>query len=274
MQPEATAMMRARRALLAALATVGMGWGLTACGGGGAAPAPKLGLLVPAYFHPQRRPQDWTRLAAAAARLPLVAIVNPANGPGVTPDAAYAPVIAAVRAAGARVVGYVYTQRGARALATVQAEVAAYTSLAPLDGIFIDEMAAAATPATLAYYQALAASIRSQGKSALIVGNPGAPFDVGLYDANVADVFIDLETDAAAWASATQAGWVATAPATRFAEIAYGAASSAAQAGSMAQRHLAWVYATTLPEKPNPFASLPDDFESMVAALAAINATR
>ena len=51
---------------------------------------PKVRLLVPAYFYPAGKGlKDWERLIASAEKLPIVAIVNPASGPGKRVDGSY-----------------------------------------------------------------------------------------------------------------------------------------------------------------------------------------
>ena len=70
-------------------------------------------LLVPAYFHPAVRPDDWAVLAARAAQVRLV-ILNLANGPGTRPDEACLPALDRLRAAGVGVIGYVDTDYGRR----------------------------------------------------------------------------------------------------------------------------------------------------------------
>src|SRR5687767_6171551 len=46
-------------------------------------PPPKMRLLVPAYFYPAGKGEkEWERLLAAPEEAGVVAIVNPASGPG------------------------------------------------------------------------------------------------------------------------------------------------------------------------------------------------
>src|SRR4051794_12000473 len=81
-----------------------------------------VALLVPAYFNPSSG--YWTQLASAAQRVPLVAIANISNGPGsATPRADYIQAMQSVRDAGGQVIGYVYSQYGARAADVVKADM-------------------------------------------------------------------------------------------------------------------------------------------------------
>ena len=59
-----------------------------------ATPMTKLSLWVPAYYYPNGLGlREWDRLIAAAKLVPVVAIVNPASGPGDHVDPYIAKVI-------------------------------------------------------------------------------------------------------------------------------------------------------------------------------------
>jgi hypothetical protein len=61
-----------------------------------------LRLLVPAYFYRPATPPEWDRLIASARReVPIVAIANPASGPGTRADPNYIGVWSGRPAAGA-----------------------------------------------------------------------------------------------------------------------------------------------------------------------------
>jgi hypothetical protein len=100
--------------------------------GGTAHAAPKLELLVPAYFYPAGSGSDsWQALDDAAARVGVTAIVNVNSGPGDTLDPNYLAVVESLRAAGGRVLGYVHTSWGGRDSAVEQADVDAYLARYP-----------------------------------------------------------------------------------------------------------------------------------------------
>ncbi len=239
------------------------------------APRGPVGLLVPAYFYPSGSGlADWNRLAAAATQVPLMAILNPNNGPGRRADSNYLSVNLSLKAAGGQTLGYVYTKWGRRSLSAVQADVSRYFSWYAIDGIFIDEMAATATPQALAYYQSLAAYIRSLNPQARIVANPGCAFAEAFAQARVADVFVDQENPVATVNQTAQSSWVGRYPASMFAEIALGCADNAHEVTLLAaNRWLGWVYATHL-SGDAAFDALPPDFSAEVAALVTVNATR
>ena len=73
------------------------------------------GTIIPLYTAPTN--PSWAAVAAAKAAhpaVPVLAVVNPANGPGAAPSADYTAGIARLTAAGVKVIGYVHTLWGAR----------------------------------------------------------------------------------------------------------------------------------------------------------------
>src|SRR6266545_1948952 len=67
-----------------------------------------VGFVVPAYFYPASG-SAWDSLNLAAQRVPLIAIMNPNNGPSSSPSADYSRAVTALRNAGGLVIGYVYS---------------------------------------------------------------------------------------------------------------------------------------------------------------------
>jgi hypothetical protein len=261
------------RHVRAALAT-GLAALLLLCSPARAQTLPPVGLLIPAYFDPSTDATDWNRMASAATQVPLIAVMNPNSGPGTAPDASYTAALTALKGSGGRVVGYVHTSYGYRKLADVKREIANYFNWYPVDGIFLDEMATNATKANLKYYTAIKNYIRTLYPAAIIVANPGTSFDTAFAQAQVADIFVDEEDTQSNVNATPQAAWTQSYPASLFAEIAVQASSDGQEVTALSSRHLAWVYATTLPLDPNPYASLPADFEQEVAALVTVNGSR
>src|SRR6266513_6513413 len=74
-----------------------------------------LGILVPAYFSPAPGGY-WSALNQAADRVPLIAIMNPNNGPATSVNSNYTSAVNALRNADGRVIGYVYSSYTARPL--------------------------------------------------------------------------------------------------------------------------------------------------------------
>jgi hypothetical protein len=137
-------------------------------------PAP-LRLLVPAYFYPAGKGLDeWKRLARAAKDVPIVAIANPASGPGSRQDPSYTAAIDLARSAGVSVIGYVSTRYARRPAADVRADIDRWLQYYPkIDGFFFDEQASAKEG--VPYYEAMAKYVQTKrpDEGALVVTNPG-----------------------------------------------------------------------------------------------------
>lgn len=238
---------------------------------GNAHAAPKLELLVPAYFYPADSGSDsWQALDAAAAQVGVTAIVNVNSGPGDALDPNYLAVVESLRAAGGRVLGYVHTSWGGRDSAVEQADVDAYLARYPLDGFFIDEMASDA--ANLAHYSKLYAYIKGKGAGLMVLGNPGTPTDLAYLSSPAADILISFEGYAADYAQ-LPAGYFDPALAGRLASIVHGA--TAAQMDSFvaeaATLGLAMIYVTD-DTMPNPYDVLPSYWQQEVERAAAVPA--
>jgi hypothetical protein len=117
-------------------------------------------LLVPAYFHPAAAPDDWARMASHGDQVRLV-VLNPASGPGTGPDPAYSGVLAALRAAGVAIAGYVDTDYGRRPRRDAAADIARYREWYAIDGVLFDRVCAG--PEDLRHYALLARRARKLG---------------------------------------------------------------------------------------------------------------
>ena len=106
-------------------------------------PPPKMRLLVPAYFYPAGKgDKEWERLLAAPQEAGVVAIVNPASGPGRRVDANYTNVLKQAKKSKVTLIGYVSTSYGKRKTEEVKADVDQWVRFYPgIQGIFFDEQA-------------------------------------------------------------------------------------------------------------------------------------
>ncbi len=238
--------------------------------------AAAMKVLVPAYFYPLGGATGhWGRMTTAAAKFPagtIYAIANVSNGPDSGQDAdrvAYQGAISAFRAAGGRVLGYVYTSYGARDIGQVKADIDLWYSRFGVEGIFLDEQAN--TAAALPYYRAIRDHIKSKGGEALVVANPGTATLEGYMATN--DVTCVFETDGqAGFATWTPAAWTANYPAGKFYVLPYNTprASVAAFIARAAANNAGWIYLTDDVLTPNPWDTLPSYFEELVAGAAAV----
>jgi hypothetical protein len=132
-----------------------------------------LTILVPAYFYPAGPGfEDWKRLIEAAAPVPIVAIANPATGPGKSLNVDYAAIVLRAKKAGVKVIGYVNTEYAKRPRPEIEAEIDRWVRFYPeIQGIFLDAQASA--PEHVEFYAALRDYARQKIKEAFLVANPG-----------------------------------------------------------------------------------------------------
>ena len=99
----------------------------------------EMRLWVSAYFYPNGPGlREWNRLIVAAKVVPIVAIVNPASGPGDQVDKHFAAVLH--RKAGITIVGYISTQYTRKNVVAAQREVDRFFKFYPdLQGFHFDE---------------------------------------------------------------------------------------------------------------------------------------
>jgi len=227
---------------------------------GGLGTAPALAAppeLVPAYFGPEGSPDPWNTMCEAAPAGSTV-ILNPRNGPVKRDGKVYAEPIRFCEEHGQRVIGYVFTRYGKRSLAAVEKAIAHYYGWYPMvEGIFLDEMAEVPTTKAETYYRQLAAYVHEKG--GYVVGNPGntaaTPWQLG-----AVDTVVTFEGSAASYAAYSPAAWVLAAQPRQIANIIFGASETSqmeADCAEAAANNAGSVYVTSLPEKPDPYATLP-----------------
>ena len=247
-------------------------------------------LLVPAYFYPSSDPTQsyWDELTAAAASgANVTAIMNPANGPGSAFNSDYATAVNSFRAAGGKVLGYVYTCYGGtqcfaglpptQTAAQVLSATQRYADWYGVDGIFLDEMSNRLSD--LPYYQTVAQGLRAGHADWRIVGNPGTSVPAAYL--NVADTLVTLETGTGSYANATSEPWMLTADPARQANLFYNLATADAMRALLVEavaRNVGYVYITDDryiagdPSAPNPWDQLPSYWAAEVAAVLAVRA--
>jgi hypothetical protein len=219
------------------------------------------GSIVPLYTDPDD--SSWSAIVSAKnahPSVPVIAILNPADGPGNAASSAYTSGIASLAGAGIQVIGYVYTSYGARSAATVRTDVDRWHSWYPaMHGIFFDEESNVA--GTEAYYGDLATYVKSLGMT-LAVANPGT--DTSTSFINLMDVTFIYET-AGLPSSALVTSWQKSYPRQKVGVIPY-AASLSTSFIAQARTAVGYIYVTD-DDLPNPWDTLPSFFSSLLAAL-------
>ncbi len=268
-----------RLALLAALAPLGLSAGTPA-------DADEVVALVPAYFYPTWwAGSPWDQLNAAAARIPVEAIMNPASGPGTAANSDYQVAVGQLHAAGGKVIGYVPTGYGARSTDAILADVANYVAWYGVDGIFLDEMGNQSGPLD---YGALYAAIKATGGAGLhVVGNPGDPFANAEALSTAADTLVIFEgpdtnpdPNGANFQSYPNRGpyaglteWWLGSDRSHIANLVYDAATPCAMLGAAIKAvgyGAGYIYITS-DQLPNPWDTLPPYWDEEVQLIEILN---
>jgi hypothetical protein len=233
-----------------------------------------LRLLVPAYFYPAGEGlKDWERLLAAAAKTPIVAVVNPASGPGEKADPAYVALLA--RAKGRprlTLIGYVDTNYGKRPPVEVKADVDRWLRIYPsIEGIFFDRQASAA--GLVRHFADRYRHVRQPRRLRLVVTNPGticAEAYLATPATDVACLFEGFED----FAAFRLPKWAAKYPSERFAALVYrvGDAEQIHQfVTSVARKGLGTLYIADA-AGANPWDRLPVYWKGEVEAAGQVSA--
>ncbi|MCS0604852.1 spherulation-specific family 4 protein [Streptomyces sp. LP11] len=211
-----------------------------------------MSLLIPLYVHPAEDPGAWHRLITSAARTYAV-VLNPASGPGAAPDPAFAAAARALRAAGARVLGYVDTDYGVRERAAIAEDVRRHQDWYATDGCFLDRVTA--TAAGLPACRRLVRDLRRLGTPTVVL-NPGVHPDPGYV--RLADLTVTFEGHWTTYVSAfTRPTWTARHPPERFCHLVYGVPGALVPlAVRTAHERGAAVCGPVTGEPPNPWAGL------------------
>jgi hypothetical protein len=191
--------------------------------------------------------------------VPIVAIVNPASGPGGSQDSNYVSGINELRDAGVMVLGYVSTAYTSRSLTAVRGDIDRWDSWYNVDGIFFDEQTNTAGGET--YYTQAGDYAESKGLD-FTVGNPGANSRTSYL--STVDVVLIYESPGlpnlsnyASWESADN---------NKLGMIPFSVSSLPTSWLEDATAFIGWVYVTN-DSLPNPWDSLPAYFDDMAALL-------
>lgn len=176
--------------------------------------ASAAGLIMPIYGNTSSQ----FNAAIAAARVgPLIAVINPDDGPGSRKVTGISGYVSTLKAAKAKVVGYIETYYASEALSSVYKQIDAYVSWYGAQGVYLDEMSDKTSK--ISYYRSIYSYAKKKGLT--VVGNPGTFVPSGY--AAVTDVLVTFEDPYSRWSTARAAGT----PASKYAAIVYAAPGSA-----------------------------------------------
>jgi hypothetical protein len=233
----------------------------------------ELDVVVPAYFYPSAN-SPWNAMTAAADEVAITAIMNPGNGPGNAKDNDYVAAVNAFRAAGGRVIGYVYTSYGARALTTVTADIDRYAMWYGIDGIFVDEMANTGPAERLNYYKAIYDHVKSINPDWEVMGNPGTATIEPYLTWPTADRLMVFENVSSEYSDYAPSTWNKNYDSSRFVHLIHTEPSATTMQTRLEQsltKGVGGIYVTH-DVLNNPWDTLPIYWQAEVDAIAAINA--
>jgi serine/threonine protein kinase len=244
-------------------------------GTAGAATAPRLRLLVPAYFYPAGEgAAEWARLLKAPDPTAVVIILNVDNGPGKAADPNLARIIDQARDRGFTLIGYVRTKYGERPAEDVKKDVDRWITLYPgVQGVFYDEQASAAE--RVSYYATLYEYAKKERGLSLVVNNPGTECAEGYVKRPAADAVCLVESTSEFGLFRAPA-WTTGYPPRNFAALLYKVTDSLRMKRyvlGMADKRLGYCYITD-GVLPNPWGRLPGYWEAELAALQQANARK
>ncbi|HEX3801191.1 MAG TPA: spherulation-specific family 4 protein [Verrucomicrobiae bacterium] len=227
-----------------------------------------LGIMVPAYFSPSSG--YWSSMNYAASRVPLIAIMNPDNGPGTSPSSSYVNVLAQLHSSGGKITGYIYTSYGARALADVEADIDRYLAWYAVDGFFVDEMTSDAGSTDVNYYATLYQYIKAKGTNYSVTANPGVNAPESYITTPVADTLMIFENDGSKYPAFAPSSWVAKYSPDHFVHLPYNATNTATLSNFVAlavNRNAGWIYISDL----SVYSKLPTYWTNEVLMAQAFN---
>jgi hypothetical protein len=213
-------------------------------------------IAVPAYFYPCTGTPGcyWDRLDNSAAAVGFV-IMNPASGAGVSIDPNYVAQVKRTHAAGIRIIGYVNTAGGKRAVSQVEADITKYYKWYQVDGIFFD--LASTSCLNQPYYKMLYKFVKAQNAARnLVVLNPG--WNMPECYVSVSDVIVNFEGYYSTYVTWQPSGWEVKYPAGHFWQIVHTTSALNLQAvvNKSKARHAGLVFVTSA-LMPNPYNMLP-----------------
>jgi len=220
------------------------------------------GVIVPLYSYPG---SDWSTVASvkeAYPAVPLIAIINPSNGPGSSQDPNFVSGITLLESAGVTVLGYVHTSYAARSIDSVIADVNSWKQMYHINGIFFDEMSNVSGYEN--YYSTLNSYSRSLGYT-LTVGNPGSTVPAS-YLGTMDNILIYENSGLPSSSSLSNLGFQKS----DFSFVSYDMSALNATFISSASQSAAYLYITNQ-GLPNPYNIIPPYFGTLVSILAQVN---
>jgi hypothetical protein len=230
------------------------------------------GIIIPLYVYPgnivtNSTYNDLIALAKSNKSIPIVVILNPANGPGTVVDGNYATAIKSLKGAGITVLGYISTDYTARDIELVIIDIYNWEYLYPeVEGVFFDEMTYLSTPENLAYYKEV--NIRAKATTLFItVANPGSPFSGDYYEEEASDVIVGWESGSYPTLIQAKEDWLGGAADYDFnrrAALVHSQATYDTGEATQLSTYYGWIYITDDLLSPNPWDTLSNYMSELI----------
>jgi len=225
-----------------------------------------LKILLPLYIYPNwYEPESyvWSEVVDAAKKVPILAIINPNNGPdGKPPNQDYARGLQDLNQANITTLGYVYTKYGDRPIVEVKQDIDLYYRSFGVKGIFLDE--SASSEQKINYYQSIYDYIKNKGKQEQVIINPGTHTDQAYFSRPAADTSVIFENFSHAWELYEPKVYVSQDEKQKFASLIHSVpdiATMKSHIDKAIQRNFGYIYITS--DSPtdgdgDPWNSLPE----------------
>ncbi|MGD1917548.1 MAG: spherulation-specific family 4 protein [Pleurocapsa sp.] len=228
--------------------------------------------LLPLYIYPNwYQPEEyaWAKVISAADKVPIVAIINPNNGPdGKPPNDDYKMWLKDLNQSNATVLGYVYTKYGDRPKAEVIQDIIFYARHYNVDGIFLDESASNAQQVD--YYQDIYDYVRQETHLTQVIINPGTFAEEEYLAQPAADTAVIFENYPQPWEEYQPQLYHRKYQAKHFASLIHSVADSASMKKYIdlaIARNIGYIYVTDDSPDSNdgdPWNSLPSYWQEEV----------
>ncbi len=235
-------------------------------------PKHSVQVLVPAYFYPAGAGlKAWETLLDSGKKAPIIAIVNPASGPGKQVDPNYMKIMERAKTSKVTLVGYVTLGYAKRPAADVKAEVDTWLRFYPgIQGIFFDEQPSSADQ--VAFANECFTYARDKFKKAHLFSNPGTVCAKEYLQAEGKTSFCLFENDKG-FEKFQLPDWAKKYSPDRFTVLLYDIGSSKQMEKAYAsalRQHFGVIYITDA-KGANPWDRLPSYWDEFLAVVAKHN---
>jgi hypothetical protein len=210
---------------------------------------------------------DWDRIVEAASRVPITVIIDPNDGPIDDPSAEYLAGIQKLRHANVTVLGYVYTDYGARNPNDAKADIEKYKQF-DIDGIYLDEVPI--VPNDLEYYKLLSNYVRSSYKTGIVFLNPGWIPDERYIRDSVGDKIQIFEGPWSNWLIYQPDNYINKYGGDRFCAVIYATPSASSMKSSIDLAFNRGINCILITDRksPYPYVGLPSFWDALIDYVA------